>query len=225
MNALSERQGSGITLPLPCPETQLFRYAATRTVLNVLADNPHTSFTIRELHRATDRSLDNVRHTVTALEEVDLVTVTPEGNRKLVVINRARLTKSSDPITHVPQSEFQQPIRAAVSRLREDIDDLRGIVLFGSVARGEADRQSDIDLFVLVGEHQATNQQAAHEVVNELSEERFDGERYRFQVLVESIETARNYGERLRDVFTDCLTLSETTALRDLKQEVLRNGR
>jgi predicted nucleotidyltransferase len=193
--------------------------------VNLLADNPYTSFTIRDLHRATDHSLDNVRHAVTALEEVDLVTVTAEGNRKLVQINRAHLTQPTDPISHIPQPEFQRPIKTAVTRLREELDDVQGVVLFGSVARGEADRQSDIDLFVLVGTNQATNQQAAHEVANELSDKRFDGERYRFQVLVESIETAQNYGERLRDVFTDCITLAETEALRNLKQEVLANGR
>lgn len=225
MNAISEQTGAGITFPLPCPETRLFRYAVTPTVLNLLADTPDASFTIRDLHRATDRSLDNVRHAVAALEEVGLVTVTAEGNRKLVRINRARLTLPDDPVTTVPQPEFQQPIRAAVSRLRAELDDVRGIVLFGSVARGVADRQSDIDLFVLVGDHQATNQQTAHEVANDLSEERFDGERYRFQVLVESVETAQNYGERLRDVFRDCITLSETPRLRELKREILTNGR
>lgn len=224
MNAKNERS-SGITLPLPCPETRLFRYAATRSVVNLLSDNPYSQFTIRELHRATDHSLDNVRHAVSALEEVDLVEVTPEGNRKLVAIDRARLSKPSDPVTSIPQAEFHRPVAEAVDRLRTQLDDVRGIVLFGSVARGEADRRSDVDLFVLVEDRQASNQQAAHEVANELGDERFDGERYQFQILVESIETTENYGERLRDVFTNCITIVETDALRDLKREVLTDGR
>jgi predicted nucleotidyltransferase len=225
MNAQSETQNAGLTIPFPCPETQLFRYAATRPIVNLLVDNPYTRFTIRDLHRATDHSLDNVRHAIIALEEVNLVTITAEGNRKLVGINRARLRKPADPITYIPQPEFHQPIKRAVTHLRETLDDVCGIVLFGSVARGEADRQSDIDLFVLVGDNQATNQQAAHEVANELAEDRFNGDRYRFQILVESVETAHNYGERLRDVLTNCITLSETDALGNLKQEVLANGR
>ncbi|QSW98145.1 nucleotidyltransferase domain-containing protein [Haloterrigena alkaliphila] len=35
--------------------------------------------------------------------------------------------------------------------IEDELDDVKGIVLFGSVARGTADRQSDIDLWVLVG--------------------------------------------------------------------------
>lgn len=64
LNAQSEQQG-GILLPTPCPETRLFRYAATRPVLNLLADTPTVSYTIRNLHRATDHSLDNVRQAAT----------------------------------------------------------------------------------------------------------------------------------------------------------------
>lgn len=225
VNAQSKTDGGGILVPLPCPETRLFRYAATRDVVNLLADNPTTDFTIRELHRATEHSLDNVRQAVAALEEVDLVTVRPEGNRKLVAINRERLTKPSDPVTLVPQTEFHQPIETAVTRLHDTLEDVRGVVLFGSVARGEADRQSDVDLFVLVEDEQATNQGIAHEVATELSDERFDGERFRFQILVESLDTAEKYGERLREVFTDGITLSETEALRAVKREVLTDGR
>lgn len=223
MNAESNQ--SGIRLPIPCPETRLFRYAATRTVVNLLSDNPHAQFTIRELHRATDHSFDNVRNAVSALEEVGLVTVTPDGNRNLVAIDRARLSKPSDPITSIPQPEFHRPVKEGVDRLRSELDDVRGIVLFGSVAKGTADRRSDVDLFVLVEDRQASNQQAAHEVANELGTERFDGDRYRFQVLVESVETARHYGDRLRDVFTNCISVVETEALQDLKREVLTDGR
>jgi predicted nucleotidyltransferase len=40
--------------------------------------------------------------------------------------------------------------------VKDELESVRGIVLFGSVARGEADRQSDIDLWILVeGEHMA----------------------------------------------------------------------
>lgn len=223
MNAKSDQ--TGLRLPIPCPETRLFRYAATRPVVNLLSDNPQAEFTIRELYRATDHSFDNVRNAVSALEEVDLVTVTPDGNRKLVAIDRARLSKPSDPITTIPQPEFHRPVEETVDHLRTHLDDVRGIVLFGSVAKGTADRQSDVDLFVLVGDRQASNQRAAHEVANELGNERFDGDRYLFQVLVESVETARQYGDRLRDVFTNCITIVETEALRNLKGAVLTDGR
>ncbi|MFT4921558.1 MAG: putative nucleotidyltransferase [Haloarculaceae archaeon] len=47
-------------------------------------------------------------------------------------------------------------------------DDIRGILLFGSVARGKADRQSDIDLWVLVDDAMG-QQHAANKLSDELS--------------------------------------------------------
>jgi hypothetical protein len=94
-------------------------------------------------------------------------------------------------------------------------------VLFGSVARGAADRLSDIDCFVLVEEEQALAQQTAHELTSHLGEERFRGDRYTFHVLVESVASARKHGEQLQEIFAEGLTLVDSSALRQLKTEGL----
>ncbi len=109
-------------------------------------------------------------------------------------------------------------------RLTDQIEEIHGIVLFGSVARGDADRRSDIDCFVLVDGTQATAQQTAHEITSELNEEAFDGDRYKFHVLVESVESAHRYGNRLREIFATGLTLKTSETLTQLKEEVLTNG-
>lgn len=64
-----------------------------------------------------------------------------------------------------------------------------------SVARGEADCAIDIDCFVLVSDEKATAQHRAHELAQELSEQRFDGDRFQFQVLVESSRSVANIGD------------------------------
>jgi len=112
-----------------------------------------------------------------------------------------------------------------VERLRDQIDDIAGILIFGSVARGEADRSSDIDCFVLVANEKATAQRTAHEVARGLEEKRFDGDRYQFEVLVESTRSVTNIGDRLREIFTEGIVLFETDDLQTAKQEVLTNGR
>jgi predicted nucleotidyltransferase len=152
------------------------------------------------------------------------VTARHEGNKRLVGINRARLSKPDDPVLQIPQPEFQPPVRAALTRIEEDLEDVCGVVVFGSVARGEADRRSDIDLWVLVTDDRATNQRQAHDIANTLGSERFDGDRYEFQILVESIETAIDYSDRLHDVFASGLTLRDSEALQKRKQEVLHNA-
>jgi len=224
-NQTADRRGTSIALPIPVRAGGLFSHRATGDVLALLADAPDTAFGIRDLARATGYAHKSVSDAVEDLEAAGLVEVDHQGRKKLVRIDRDRLTNPDDPILRIPQAEFHPPVRALVERLRETLDDLRGIVLFGSVARGEADRRSDVDCFVLVGGTQATAQQRAHGITGDLNEERFEGDRYRFQVLVESVESARQHGERLREMFAEGLTLHETPALRDLKREVLTDGR
>lgn len=216
--------GMELTFPLPVPNKRLFRYAATSDILTLLANNPHTQFSIRDIRRATDHSPSSVTDTIDLLAETDLVHVTREGNKKLVQISRERLSKPDDPILQIPQVEFQDPVRSLVDRLQDQIDTIAGILIFGSVARGEADRSSDIDCFVLVSDEKATAQRIAHEVARDLEEERFNGDRYQFQVLVESTRSVTNIGERLREIFTEGIVLYETEQLQEAKDEVLTNG-
>ena len=75
------------------------------------------------------------------------------------------------------------------------------------------------------GTDRATNQKRAHELAQELGEERFDGDRYDFQILVESPDSASRQRDRLQEIVADGITLYETQELVDLKTEVLIDGR
>jgi predicted nucleotidyltransferase len=214
-----------IALPVPVPSSDLFTYKSTKEILSFLADNPHAAFGIREISRVMDTPHRSITSAVDELETVALVTTEYDGKKKLVQINRDRLCNPDDPIIQIPQSEFREPIRALITRLRDRIDEIHGVVIFGSVARGEADRLSDIDCFVLVEEEQALAQQTAHEITSQLRKERFQNDRYAFHVLVESVGSAHKHGERLQKIFAEGLTLIDSDALRQLKTEVLTNGR
>ncbi|WP_267644122.1 nucleotidyltransferase domain-containing protein [Haloarchaeobius amylolyticus] len=216
-------EAAAIQLPVPALNPELFRHKATNDILRLLLDNPYETFTIRELSRLTDHSTYSIKSAVDVLEDNDLVTAESEGNRRPVGINRTRVSKPDDPVLRVPQPEFHVPIRTALDRLQAELDDVRGVLVFGSVARGQADRQSDIDLWVLVADSRG-EQHRANEIATELGQERFDGERYEFQVMVESIESAQGYADRLTDIFTDAITLHESEALRKLKKDVLSNA-
>ena len=211
-----------VALPIPPPEPSLFRHKATSGVLRLLVDNPYERFTIRELARLTDNSAQSVKRAVDVLEPNGVVVTDAQGNRRLVGINRQRLSKPDDPVLHIPQPEFHPPVRTALDRLETELGHVLGVLVFGSVARGRADRQSDIDLWVLAGDR--IEQHRANELAKELGQERFDGDRYDFQILVESPESARGHGDRLEDVFTDAVTLVDSDELRTLKQEVLGNA-
>lgn len=189
----------------------------------MLLDNPYEQFTIRKLSRLTDNAVQSVKRAVDVLEANAPLVVAPQGNSRLVGINRGRLSKPDDPALHIPQRDFHPPVRAALDRLSAELNGVAGVLLFGSGARGQADRQSGIDLLVLASDR-ASQQHRANEIATELEQERFDGERYEFQLLAESPASAWGHGDRLEDVFTDGITLVDSTMLSDLKQEVLNSA-
>jgi predicted nucleotidyltransferase len=211
-----------VALPVPPPEPALFRHKATSDILRLLVDNPYERFTIRALSRLTDHSAQSVKRAVDVLEPNSVVVVESQGNRRLVGINRQRISDPDDPVLRIPQSEFHSPVRTALDRLQTELDHVHGVVLFGSVARGRADRQSDIDLWVLADDR--VEQHRVNKLAKELGQERFDGERYEFQILVESPESGRGHGDRLEDVFAEAITLVDGDELQALKQEVLGNA-
>ena len=124
-------------------------------------------------------------------------------------------------------SRHHAPIRTFVARVHatltdsDDIDDLLGIVIFGSVARGEADRQSDIDCFVVVDGDRTTARRQISDVVAKLQSERFDGDRFAFEPYVESAESARRAGSKLREIFAEGITVYGSGALGSLRKEVV----
>ncbi len=216
---MGERTTVGLSVPVPDPD--LFRYKSTDDILRLLVDTPYEQFTIRELGRLTDNAPQSVKRAVDVLEANDILVVETEGNRRLVGINRIRVSVPDDPVLRIPQPEFHPPVRAALERICDELADVRGVLVFGSVARGSADRRSDIDLWVLAGDR--VEQHRANELAAELGQEQFDGDRYEFQILVESSESARGRGERLENVFTEAITLVDSTDLRDLKRQMMNS--
>ncbi|MEF8776390.1 MAG: nucleotidyltransferase domain-containing protein [Haloarculaceae archaeon] len=162
-------------------------------MLLLLSRNRFEEFTIGDLATQLPQSGSTVRRAVDTLLDNELVIEDATGNRRLVRINRERLSAPDDPILEIPQLEFQQPVAEAVDRLTELLDDPVAIILYGSVARGEADRRSDIDLWVLVRQDRPAAQRAANRVVNELESLKVDGERYSFDIDVESVDSLPQY--------------------------------
>ncbi|WP_254538438.1 nucleotidyltransferase domain-containing protein [Halomarina litorea] len=144
-------RGMSIELALPVRDADLFKHGATTYILNFLSDNPSINVSLRQLSKVVPLSERATREAVDVLEANELVETFHKGNARRVHINRNRLDNPDDPIRSIPQTNFQTPVRVAYHYLEDELDDVLGIILFGSVARGEADRQSDIDLWVLVG--------------------------------------------------------------------------
>lgn len=199
-----------INVPVPAKNEELYRHSVTNDLLSFLIDRPFEEYTFRKLASLVGTTHRTVSLAVNILEDNDLVIVTPEGNKKLVSINRERIETPENDVLRIPQSEFQQPVREAVDALIDRLDDVLGILVYGSVARGEADRQSDIDLWVLVREDRSRNQQRAAELAKDLAETRIDGDRYGFHIVVESPESVPAYTEDIASIVTAGLPVYRT---------------
>lgn len=160
--------GASIGFSLPVRNPELFKHGATPHILNFLSDNPDIDVSIRQLSQVVPMSERATREAVNALEANDLIQTYNQGNARRVHINRARLDKPEDSIRSIPQTEFQTPVRVACRYIDDELDDVRGIILFGSVARGTADRQSDIDLWVLVAEDHLQQRHEANKLATHL---------------------------------------------------------
>jgi len=206
-------------------ETDVFRLSAADDILSLLADAHETEFSIPELVDATGAARSTVWRAVDLLDSLGVVRVRETPQRNYVSIDPERLQKD-DPLLAIEQTESHDPIRVFVERVRDafdasgDIDELVGIVVFGSVARGEADRRSDIDLFIVVGGDRTSARRLVTDVVSDLSEERFDGDRFAFEPYVESVDSATRAGSKLREIFGEGTTVVGSERLQQIRKAV-----
>ena len=169
-----------ISLDIPSQNTNLFKSQAVHDVLFFLSRYHTDEFSITELAEAVEYSRPTITKAVDTLVANDLITDQRDGNTRVAKINQERLSRPDDPLLQIPQAEFHTPVRTAIKQLSDQLDTVIGIVLYGSVARGTADRRSDIDLWVLVEEDRMANQRTANTIRQDLEDEAFDTEtRYR----------------------------------------------
>lgn len=206
----SSKHGSQLLLDIPTKNTDLFRSQTVHDILSFLSRYHTEEFSISELADAVEYSTPSVSKAVDVLTANDLVVDQRDGNTRNVYINPDRLSRSDDPVLQIPQVEFQTPVRVAVKQLRDELDTVIGIVLYGSVARGEADRRSDIDLWVLVDEDRMANQRTANRVRQDLEDREFDTGRYAYEIDVEALPAVPNYVEELQEILSDGLVVHET---------------
>ena len=212
-----------LRVPLPIRDADAFAHDSVPDILTLLVDNPKQTFSNRELHRLTGKGMSNVNAAVDSLEALGVIQVDRTGRSNQIGIDPQQLYRADDPIARIPQSNYRAPVRAVRDRLIDAIGDDAGIVLFGSVARGEADRASDLDFFVVVDDERMAAQRAAHAIEDEMAEEQFDGDRYEPHIVVETVESAAAH-DHIREVFAEGITLRDAEILNTVRQQVGSDG-
>lgn len=216
--------GARISLDIPAQDTRLFKSQAVHDVLSFLSRYHADEFSITELADAVDYSRPTITKAVDTLVANDLITDRRDGNTRLTQVNRERLSRPDDPLLQIPQAEFHAPVRTAVEQLVEQLDTVIGIVLYGSVARGTADRRSDIDLWVLVEQDRMTNQRTANTIRQDLEDQEFDTGRYAYEIDVEALPAVPNYTEELQEILSDGIVIRDTEKF-DTVREMVFHGK
>jgi predicted nucleotidyltransferase len=219
----NSNEKSGITIDIPVQEPRIFSSEAVNDVLLILLRGypSQEGPSISELADSLEYTRPTISKTIETLEANDLVTTSRDGNAKRVQINGNRLHKPDDPILEIPQAEFHEPVREAVQRLKTELQEVLGIVLYGSVARGEADRRSDIDLWVLVEEDRMQAQREVNEIKKDLEATKFEQGRYDFHIDVEALQAVPTYTDEIAEIITTGLPLYSTDEYRTVRNMVV----
>jgi predicted nucleotidyltransferase len=211
-----------VRINLPLPDLPVFRYGAADDILTLVATSPNQAFTNREFRRLTGYGGPSVQNALDLLLGLDLLIKDVQDGRTEYRINSVRVDGPLTGIVALPQSEFHAPIRAFRERVIETVSDLWGIIVFGSVARGEADRRSDIDVFLTVASAPPMEaRRTVAEIVADIEEETFNGHRYAFDQHVESMTETRAYGERIMTIMTEGIPIYTTDEFDELRATIL----
>ena len=213
-----------ISLDIPAQDTSLFKSQAVHDVLTFLSRYHTDEFSITELAEAVDYSRPTITKAVDTLVANDLITDQRDGNTRVAKINQERLSRPDDPLLQIPQAEFHTPVRTAIKQLSDQLDTVIGIVLYGSVARGTADRRSDIDFWVLVEEDRMANQRTANTIRQDLEDEEFDTGRYAYDIDVETLPAVPNYVENIQEILSEGIVIHDTENFETIREMVFHGN-
>lgn len=142
--------------------------------LRFLKDNPDDFYTINEISSNVSGSNPSVKTFLEDLSDLGLVKFRKKGGSYLVEYNND--SRYDDAVTAIFQSDIKdllQDARMYSSTLygNENVGQhITSIVLYGSVARGTADVNSDIDLLILVESHEEEVMEEALKLADKYSD-------------------------------------------------------
>lgn len=163
-------------------------------VLEELVDSPDYMFTVNELAEEVSGSYNSVNKFLRKLEEFNIVSFQKKGSGYLIQYNQDSIyhdvIKSLLRADNKPLEKAAQDYAQALVRDTYVGGQIRSVVLFGSVARGTAGPNSDIDILVLT-EEDADTEEVKTEAMTYAEQMKLDFE------VVPVVEDAREFRNNL----------------------------
>lgn len=160
-------------------------------VIKTLLEYPERDWGLKDLSKESGVPKTTVWRAVNRLEDRGLVEKSMTGNTSIIKVeNRGILER----IVRMAFSEVEE-MRGIAEEYAEEvgkIDGVKSCILFGSVARGTADFESDIDILILVAD------ESVEDRINMIAD-RFNSEKS-VRIMPDVLESSRfkemkNYGE------------------------------
>lgn len=115
-------------------------------VLCLFLTHPESRYYQREISEATGHSLLQVQHALERIEKTDLITHQKSGNRVYYQSKRAHPAFQDLQQAFLKTDALAHALKAALKPLNEKVE---LAFVFGSLAKGNATAESDIDLFLM----------------------------------------------------------------------------
>lgn len=165
-------------------------------VLKELLDNPGYTYTVNEMAKEVSGSYNSVKNFLRELERFDIVSFQKKGGTYLIQYNQD--SRYHKVIKNLFMAE-NQPLKEAAEKYAENLikkqfsEKISSIILFGSVARGTADVNSDIDILILVGDQEDV------ETIKSKARNHSERKMKISNELVPVVETVEEYKENLEN--------------------------
>ena len=113
-------------------------------IINLLADYPNQQFFTKEMSSKLNISLGGAHNSLKELTKNKIIIMEQKGNMKFFQINFQNSLVKQFRVTFITEklSEIIKKIKNYSKK----------IILFGSASRGEQDKESDVDLFILTND-------------------------------------------------------------------------
>lgn len=172
-------------------------------LLRIMSSNA-TAYSPKDLEEETTKNISVIYDALNELESDNIIKrVNTDGKTRYYRLNKNNsLAKNlkelfeaeaeDHGVEHLP-ANLQNTIYDAENKLRNNIKDLKIIILFGSVARGNFTPESDIDLYLVVKEKNREKEDQIYDILDDYEKE--------FSVMLRNIdEFNQEFGENMSEL-------------------------
>lgn len=185
----------------------LFRYGLIRDIILLVGKSKEKEVTISDIARGLglQPNTGNLRKAVKVVVDAGLLIERKSGRGRFLRIAPNITISPQNPYMQIPQVEYRDIVKTIVERLKK----LRGIsraIVFGGVARGTADRLSDIDVLVAAKTPHRITAPIAR-IMHECRSGRLLGERYSVNIKIITNHEIEHPKSFVQDALIEGITL------------------